>query len=291
MKTKKYLLIITLIVIILGVTTVFVVFTFEGKKIFYNIVSPKTPDKTRLNSYLERCPISDGFDFPVGAPNARDYYNAQGFGGKNFHLGEDWNGLGGSNTDFGDPVYAVANGIVIYSKHVIAGWGNIIRVVHNTGTKDSPKYVESFYAHLNKMLVKEGDIVSRGQKIGTIGNVNGLYYAHLHFEMRSKINMPVSSGYSDNTTGYINPTKYIMNSRPKIRVLKNGIIKKIRKNNVNLRYKPHIKSRILNKLDRNNNVTIVSKGKYVRIGKLGIHNWYNVKWKNKIGWVYGAYLK
>lgn len=37
--------------------------------------------------------VSNGFDFPVGAPNAKGYYDLQPFG-KNFHLGEDWNAIG-----------------------------------------------------------------------------------------------------------------------------------------------------------------------------------------------------
>ena len=58
---------------------------------------------------LEKFPISDGFDFPVGKPNAKKYYNAQKFG-KNYHLGDDWNGVGGGNTDYGNPVYSISNG-------------------------------------------------------------------------------------------------------------------------------------------------------------------------------------
>ena len=42
-------------------------------------------------------PVSDGFDFPVGPPDAKGYYDAQSFG-KNRHLGSDWNGVGGGNT-------------------------------------------------------------------------------------------------------------------------------------------------------------------------------------------------
>lgn len=37
--------------------------------------------------------LSDGFDFPVGKPNAKGYIDKQPFG-KNFHLGEDWNAAG-----------------------------------------------------------------------------------------------------------------------------------------------------------------------------------------------------
>ena len=52
---------------------------------------------------------ADGFDFPVGKPDAEGYYRLRGYRA-NGHLGEDWNGKRGGNTDLGDPVYAIANG-------------------------------------------------------------------------------------------------------------------------------------------------------------------------------------
>ena len=166
------------------------------------------PNSTLLSS----CPITNSFDFPVGAPNAKHYYNAQKFG-KNYHLGDDWNGKGGGNTDLGDPVYASSDGIVSFSKDIKGGWGNVIRIYHNYGTKQKPIYVESLYAHLNKRLVKAGSIVKKGRKIGTIGNAGGIYWAHLHFEIRDTLDLPIGQGYSKNTSGYIDPTKFIRSHR------------------------------------------------------------------------------
>ena len=172
-----------------------------------------TTSKVKTSSKLRSsCPITKSFDFPVGAPNAKNYYNAQKFG-KNFHLGDDWNGKGGGNTDLGDPVYAISDGIVSFSKDLKGGWGNVIRIYHNYGTQKKPVYVESLYAHLNKRLVKAGSIIKKGSKIGTIGNADGMYWAHLHFEIRNKLDMPVGEGYSKNTDGYIDPTKFIRSHR------------------------------------------------------------------------------
>lgn len=156
--------------------------------------------------------ISDGFDFPVGKPDAKGYYNAQKFG-KNTHLGDDWNGRGGGNTDFGDPVYAVANGYVSEAVDIGGGWGNVIRIVHKTRGISWP-YVESLYAHCDKMLVKKGDLVLRGAKIGTIGNNKGMYYAHLHLELRLTPDLPLGEGYSTDTSGYLDPTDFIRKHRP-----------------------------------------------------------------------------
>ena len=162
---------------------------------------------------IAMCPISDGFDFPVGKPNANKYYNAQKFG-KNHHLGDDWNGVNGGNSDYGDPVYSISNGIVAYAGNLKGGWGNVVRIYHNYGSKQEPLYVESIYAHLEKILVSTGSVINRGAKIGTIGNANGKYLAHLHLELRDKIDMEIGQGYSKNTTGYLDPTKFIKNHRP-----------------------------------------------------------------------------
>lgn len=159
-------------------------------------------------SYLDACPLADSFIFPVGPPNAHKYYNAQAFG-KNNHLGEDWNGKGGGNTDLGDPIYSIAKGIVSYAKKSGPGWGNVIRIYHNIGTKKKPEFIESLYGHLKTINVSEGDIIEKGQQLGTMGNVNGLYYAHLHLELRSKIDMPIGGGYSADSNGFIKPTRFI----------------------------------------------------------------------------------
>ncbi len=153
--------------------------------------------------------VADGFDFPVGKPDASNYYNAQKFG-ENNHLGEDWNGKGGGNTDLGDPIYSIANGYVCFSENIEGGWGNVIRIVHYI---DQENRVESLYAHCKEILVEKGAYLEKGQIIGTIGNNSGQYYAHLHFELRNKPGMPIGGGYSINNEGYLNPTEFINKNR------------------------------------------------------------------------------
>src|SRR5213596_4270105 len=45
--------------------------------------------------------LADGFDFPLGIPDAQGYYKARGFR-SNGHIGEDWDGIRGGDTDLGD---------------------------------------------------------------------------------------------------------------------------------------------------------------------------------------------
>lgn len=153
--------------------------------------------------------LANKFDYPVGKPDAKGYYNAQPFG-ENNHLGDDWNAVTGGNTDLGDPIYAVANGYVISAKDIKGGWGNVIRIVHELPNK---KKIESIYAHCDSIFVKQEQWVKRGEQIGTIGNANGQYYAHLHLEIRNDISMPIGGGYSKETKGYLNPTNFIKRHR------------------------------------------------------------------------------
>lgn len=152
--------------------------------------------------------ISKGFDFPVGKPNANGYYNAQKFQ-ENNHLGDDWNGVGGGNSDLGDPIYAIANGYISETRDYEGGWGNVIRIVHLY--KD--KLYESLYAHCDSISVTSNRFIKKGEQIATIGNCNGAYYAHLHLEIRNKVDLDIGGGYSTDTTGYLNPTDFITKNR------------------------------------------------------------------------------
>jgi murein DD-endopeptidase MepM/ murein hydrolase activator NlpD len=61
--------------------------------------------------------------------------------------------------------------------------------------------------------VSEADIVAKGQRLGTMGNVDGRYYAHLHLEVRTRIGMPIGGGYSSDTEGFVEPTEFIRSRR------------------------------------------------------------------------------
>ncbi len=149
-----------------------------------------------------------GFDFPVGAPDAVGYYDAQPFG-TNEHLGSDLNGNGGGDSDLGDPVHAVARGTVVFAEDVGGGWGNVVRVVHACG---DARY-ESVYAHLDRVDVAVGMPVVRGAAIGTIGTAGGQYLAHLHFELREVVGRSLGGGYGD-ADGHVDPTAFIAANRP-----------------------------------------------------------------------------
>jgi murein DD-endopeptidase MepM/ murein hydrolase activator NlpD len=158
-------------------------------------------------------PLADGFDFPVGAPHAHGYYDAQPFG-TNRHLGEDWNGNGGGATDRGDPVFTIGTGRVTFTGDLGGGWGKIVRVEHAYEKGGRTLQVESFYAHLDAIAVTRGQVLQRGTQVGTIGDANGTYIPHLHFELRERVGLPHGPGYSDRRSGWLSPTDFIRTHRP-----------------------------------------------------------------------------
>jgi Peptidase family M23 len=161
-----------------------------------------------------RCPLADGFDFPVGKPDAAGYYKARGFY-PNGHLGEDWNGRGGGDSDLGDPIYSMGGGVVVLSENVGVGWGNVVIVRHAfrdaTGKIDM---VDSLYGHLHQRNVKLHQLVERGQQVGTMGGNNGMYYVHLHFEVRKNLKIGMNrSSFARDYSNYYSPTQFINANR------------------------------------------------------------------------------
>ena len=77
---------------------------------------------------------------------------------------------------FGQPVLASAPGKVVYSGSGLRGYGKLIIIKHN-------KTYLSAYAHNDKVLVKEGQSVTRGQKIAEMGKTD-TDQVKLHFEVR-----------------------------------------------------------------------------------------------------------
>jgi len=74
------------------------------------------------------------------------------------------------------PIYASGDGLVTSSKMGRGGIGNYIRIYHGYG-------FETVYGHLNKMLVKPGQRVKRGDKIALMGSTGISNISHLHYEV------------------------------------------------------------------------------------------------------------
>ena len=81
----------------------------------------------------------------------------------------------------GDKVMAPISGIArVLSEKESGGYGNLVEVT------DEKTGVKHMLAHLDKSMVKTGEIIKAGQQIGTLGNTGKSTGAHLHHEMRDK---------------------------------------------------------------------------------------------------------
>ena len=157
--------------------------------------------------------LADGFDLPVGKPDGRGYYKARGMR-PHGHLGEDWDGVGGGDTDLGDPVYCIGDGVVVFARDCHQGWGNVIIVRHAYRDGFGVRNVDSLYGHLDKILVHRGQAVRRGQHIAAIGNAHGLYDAHLHLEIRKNIAIGMSRDkFAQDMSNYYDPSEFIASHR------------------------------------------------------------------------------
>ena len=76
----------------------------------------------------------------------------------------------------GDPIFAAANGQVVYAADGLKEYGNLVLIKHIDG------YITA-YAHNSKMLVKSGDNVTAGQKIAEMGS-SGANRVMLEFQVR-----------------------------------------------------------------------------------------------------------
>ena len=117
---------------------------------------------------------SSGFIYPVPSDYSRittgiNYSSGQYHGAVDF-------GSAGIN---GQPVYAVADGIVYTAKALTTSYGNYVIIMHDNG-------LYTLYAHgqAGSIRVSEGQRVTQGQQIMNIGSTGNSSGPHLHFEVR-----------------------------------------------------------------------------------------------------------
>lgn len=122
----------------------------------------------KMINYLAYTPIG----YPhLGVITSGYGYRENPFTGENVetHKGLDIKGR------YGDLVKSTASGKVIYAGRR-GGYGNCIVISHGNG-------LETFYAHLSKILIAVGTHVNAGDKIGRIGSTGRSTGPHLHYEI------------------------------------------------------------------------------------------------------------
>lgn len=102
-----------------------------------------------------------------------------------FHEGIDLAGPAGQ------PVYATGDGVVESTEVNFSGYGNVIVIDHGFGYKTR-------YAHLKEFKVTQGQVVIRGDRIGTLGSSGLSTGPHLHYEV-------IYRGTQINPWNFLNP--------------------------------------------------------------------------------------
>jgi len=125
-------------------------------------------------------PIEDGW-FSSNFGWRVDPFNGQ----KSFHDGIDF------PAEAGTTIEAAASGRVLFAD-VHPAYGKMVEIDHGNG-------LVSRYAHCATLLVKEGDLVMRGQRVATVGSTGRSTGPHLHYEVRL-------NGIPQNPARFLQPT-------------------------------------------------------------------------------------
>lgn len=118
------------------------------------------------------------FKAPFAMPVDTPVRYTSGFGGRSDPFGRGWRRHEGQDLagSYGAPILATADGVVIH-----AGWengyGRLVKIRHDYG-------IETRYGHMSQIRVNVGDRVSRGDRIGDMGNSGRSTGTHLHYEIR-----------------------------------------------------------------------------------------------------------
>ena len=107
---------------------------------------------------------------------------------KKMHTGVDL------TAPIGTKVYATGNGTIIRASMTRGGYGKRIIINHGYSYK-------TVYAHLNKIFVRQGQKIKRGDLIGEVGNTGRSSGPHLHYEVRknNKAQDPINYYFNDLT--------------------------------------------------------------------------------------------
>lgn len=178
--------------------------------------SPVVPAPAPAPAHLELAKklldpdLADGFDFPAGGPEGKAPYiskttrrkypgwrvtfrpgEADPDSGQR-HTGEAWNGSGGGATDAGQPVFAVASGIVRDVKETPRGLA--VTIEHRFVENGALRTVWSISSGLADVNLKAGDPLKRRQQLGTIANRGAGAAVQLYLEIRTQWPPPEEAG-------------------------------------------------------------------------------------------------
>jgi len=220
----------------------------ESEKTYLLRLQPKLDYRGGYTVSISRLPA---FAFPVKGKDVRavgSYWGASREGGKRRHEGIDIFARKGT------PVVAATDGVVSNVGTTRLG-GKVVWVINQ-------RFQSAYYAHLDKQLVKVGQLVKAGQVIGTVGNTGNAKHtpAHLHFG--------VYRGWG----GATNPLPYVKapaGTPPSVTasLARLGTRGRIKARATSLRVSPSAKAPVIREIPRSTVLTLVA----------GTRSWYRAQ--------------
>jgi murein DD-endopeptidase MepM/ murein hydrolase activator NlpD len=157
---------------------------------------------------LPTLPVANEFDTPLRPPDGAGATVTLPFLYADQHLGEDWATAKG-DAALGEPVTSVADGWVSVAQNFENPFGKVVFICHRMPEGRWPPFVEVMYAMLDSIDVKPGQMVKRGERIGTVGHGDGTYPAHLHWEVRQTVGLGLGPGFNTRRDGWLGPSEFI----------------------------------------------------------------------------------
>lgn len=156
------------------------------------VLSPDADRANRILNHLDELNLyriaAEKAPFALPVKKAFRFTSGYGMRWGRMHKGTDF------AAPHGTPIYATADGVVTHAGW-LSGYGRLVKIKHAFG-------IETRYAHQSRIRVKVGQRVSRGDRIGDMGNSGRSTGTHLHYEVRV-------DGKSVNPMTYIKAAKNV----------------------------------------------------------------------------------
>lgn len=196
-------------------------------------------DAVRYRQILGRIPsaefMADGYDAPIGTKTERQeddmwpghWFDATGYAARYYrgtpqeayHTGADLNlNRPYWDADAHSPVYAAASGVVTFAER-LSGWGKVVVIRHDP-LVSTGQVLYGRYGHVEDIRVRVGDRVQRGQQIASVGNAEGTFPYHLHFDLSPTKVLETAPwdwpklDLERLRRNYVDPQKFVVENRP-----------------------------------------------------------------------------
>lgn len=140
------------------------------------VLSPSVPERVKVGTKQSGYTLPDGSVAPIikgdwAWPTISQYFISSEF---SYRWGKFHEALDIAGSGEGSPIYAAGDGTVVAAKVLSGSLGTYVIIEHANS-------LYTLYGHMSSLTVTEGQVVSKGQQIGTMGHTGFATGTHLHF--------------------------------------------------------------------------------------------------------------